>query len=169
MPNKLLAEGMLLRISRLDLAGNTIIACDDESGSSSYYELQLSSRHHIEQTLVAAKLRTATESQTISSGKTILEIHMDDTIQLMAKTDKARTQLEKCGTWWKITQAHSGGTPVRPFPQWFLRSLTRKQQGLPLIRHFNFENMWIRKECDQDYDIVRVCPCPKEFNYKEYV
>jgi hypothetical protein len=99
-------------------------------------------------------------SPVVSTGKIMLIVHVDDTIQLQAKTERGETCLNKCGPWWKIQSATKD--------KWFLRSLTRKQQGLPQLAGHTFDNMWLDKADDQHFDIIRVCPFPKEFKHREY-
>lgn len=104
---------------------------------------------------------------TVSSGKIKLKVTIDDIICLHSKVATATNLLNKCGHWWKIVGANERANQTRP-PQWFLRSLTRKEQGLTNVPNLTFENLWIDKEDDPNYEILRVCPFPKEFNYKEY-
>lgn len=164
MANKLIVEGMQLRVWQLN-AGGVLILIDEDGG---YYHTLLNPKEYADQQALATAALAAAAAPAVSTGKTYLPVTVSDTIQLRATGEKANTLLAKCGTWWKVMSGHAGGTPVRPHPQWFLKSLDRKQQGLPIIKGFTFENLWINKQDDPQFEIVRVCPCPKEFNYKEY-
>lgn len=96
----------------------------------------------------------------VSSGKILLDVHVDDTVKLRANTTSGLPLLTKCGQWWKILK----GTSDR----WYLRSLTRKEQGLDKISNHTFDYLWIEKQNDPVYTIVKVVPFPTEFNHKEH-
>jgi hypothetical protein len=105
-------------------------------------------------------------AQVVSTGKTVLLVRIDDTIRLRSLNERSTPILNKCGHWWKVVQAQV--TRDGRKDRWYLRSLTRKQQGLRPIPGFNFENLRIDKQDDPNFEVDRVCPFPKEFNYKEY-
>ncbi len=96
----------------------------------------------------------------VSTGKTHLLVRVDDIIQLRAKDEYSQTQLDKCGSWWRIKAATKD--------KWFLASLPLKEQGLRPVPGFFFENRWLFKADDLYMEIIRVCPFPKVFVYKEY-
>lgn len=96
----------------------------------------------------------------VSSGKLVLEVHVDDTIKLRAKNQAALPLLEKCGQWWKIASATND--------RWYLRSLSRKEQGLSKIASYSFDYLWLFKQDDPKYEIVKVVAYPTTFNWREH-
>ena len=105
------------------------------------------------------------------------QVRMGDILQLVPLTDTAKTMLERRGAWWRTVQAHDHD-PKKPHvpgtrpPSWFIKSLTRKEQGLPAIggdKKSPFDNMWIQKRSDPNYRIINICSFPKEFKHKEWV
>lgn len=124
-------------------------------------------------TTVPAALNPVEQHALVLEGK----IRMGDVIQLVAKTPAGTAMIERRGSWWRTIQAHDHD-PKKPHlagtrpPSWFLKSLTRKEQGLPAIagdKKSPFDNMWIRKHDDPDYRIVNICSFPKEFKHKEWL
>jgi hypothetical protein len=161
MARKLLQEGMTLKIQRVR---NHEFLLVDDCGCA--YDFMLSPEDEHEQATLRAELIPKL-SPIVSSGKTILEVHIDDTVCLRSKSEQTTATLNRCGHWWKIVQA-SAVSEAHPKARWFLRSLTLKEQGLRPRHGFSFENLWIDKENDPCFEIVRVCPNPKPFNYREY-
>lgn len=96
----------------------------------------------------------------VSSGKILLEVHVNDTIKLRAKSKEALPLLEKCGQWWKIMSA--------TVDRWYLRSLSRKEQGLSNIASYSYDNLWLYKQDDLKYEIVKVVSYPTTYNHKEH-
>lgn len=96
----------------------------------------------------------------VSSGKILLDVHVDDTVKLQANSLSGVPLLTKCGQWWKILK----GTTSR----WYLRSLTRKEQGLDKISNHTFDYLWMEKRDDPVYTIVKVVPFPTEFKHREH-
>lgn len=106
-------------------------------------------------------------------------VHMNDVIQLRALDQESRAKLDRWGTWWRIIKGYdydrSKPAPVTPTctrpPSWFLKSLTRKEQGLtamPGDKKMPNEMMWLCKEGDLHFCIVNICVFPKEFKPKEW-
>lgn len=107
------------------------------------------------------------------------QVKMNDAIQLRALSQEGQAKLDRWGTWWRVIQAYdydrskpAPSTGVNRPPSWFLKSLTRKEQGLAAIpadkKHPN-EMQWLCKEGDPSYAIVNICAFPKTFKHQDYV
>lgn len=107
------------------------------------------------------------------------QVRMGDILQLVPLNCQGEARVARRGAWWRVVAAHDydrtkppPATASNRPPSWFLKSLTRKEQGLPVVpgdKKSPFENIWIWKAGDLDYRILNICSFPKEFKPKDWL
>lgn len=99
-------------------------------------------------------------------------VHMDDVIQLAGTTEFGQGKLQRFGSWWKVLQAYDYDrrhpAPSGRQPSWYVRSLLRKEQGLPNVAGPKFDVMWLLKQGDPHFQVINICAFPREFKHKEW-